>query len=230
MKKIITAAVMIAFSTISAKAIDLSIFSVTGGLAQNTSVWGASATEKNHDESGTLRTTVEEHGVFAEGYDSYLLELGIGRFVSLGYEKSSDSIKTPTNVSNEGKSNESNVSASFDDFETTYAKLNIPGGMYVKYGTIGVDVNISETGTSNTYASKTTDGTSIGAGYQRLFGDTGFGFRFEANYIELDGVKTDNGITSATASESNGGQNFVEAKNLEGATAKIALTYTFGRD
>jgi hypothetical protein len=102
--------------------------------------------------------------------------------------------------------------------------------MYVKYGTIGVDVNISETGTSNTYASKTTDGTSIGAGYQRLFGDTGFGFRFEANYIELDGVKTDNGITSATASESNGGQNFVEAKNLEGATAKIALTYTFGRD
>ena len=228
MKKIITAAVLMVFSTFSAKAIDLGAFSVTGGYAENSSVWGASAKERNFDESGVVRTTKNTHGVFAESYSSYLLEMGIGRFLSIGYETSPDSIKTPTNTSNEGNASENNVSVAFEDFTTTYAKLNIPGGMYLKYGHVGVDVNITETGSSNKYSNKTTDGTSMGAGYQRFFGESGFGFRFEANYVELDAVSTDNGVT--TASETNGGQNKIDTKNLEGATAKMALTYTFGRN
>ena len=230
MKKIITVFAVIALSTVSAKAVDLTAFSLTAGLANNMSVWGGTAKESNNDEAGALKTVVEEHGVFADSYNSYLLELGIGRFVSLGYEMAQDSIETPENVAHEDKASEKKVSVDFNDFETTYIKLNIPGGAYVKYGSVSAIVDITVTGgdSTNTYADTTTSGTSMGAGYQRYFGDSGFGFRFEANYIDLDNVTVNNGVT--TASTANGGENKIETKNLEGATAKLALTYTLGRE
>ena len=237
MKKIITTLVFIAFSTVSSKAIDLpdlGTFSITAGAAANTSVWGASALETNFAEDGSMTggSTNKAHGVFVEDYSSQFVEIGMGRFIALGYELASDDISTPTNVASEGgasgtsTANEMTVAVDFQDFETIYAKLNIPGGAYVKFGTVETTMNIKKTGgtAGSTYGGKTIEGTSTGAGYQRFIGDSGFGFRFEANYIDLDNVTTDNGAGTS------GNLNKIEATNLEGATAKVAITYTLGRN
>ena len=98
MKKIITAIAFIALTTVSAKAIDFGGLSVTAGLGQNTSVWGASGTESEYSETGTLPEINKEHGVFTDEYSSHFIELGIGKYVSVGYNMASDPIKTPSNV------------------------------------------------------------------------------------------------------------------------------------
>ena len=229
MKKIITTLAFLALGTTSVMSADirdlnLSGLSLTAGLATNSSVWGASAKSTERTETGTIQHINKEHGVFTDSYSSNFVELGIGRFISLGYEMTPDSITTPTNISNEGDQ-KNRVSVDFNDLNTIYAKLNIPGGMYIKYGTVSTDLDIKETMASgNTYKNVSVDGTSLGAGYQRLLGDTGFGIRFEANYVEFDNTKTDNGKPTS------GNQNLIEASNLEGAAAKFAVTYTFGRD
>ena len=238
MKKIITTLVFIAFSTVSSKAIDLpslpdlGMFSVTAGVASNTSVWGASAKQTSYSETGTTPETDKAHGVFVEDYASQFIELGIGEFISVGYELASDKISTPTNIASEGgasgtsTANEMSVAVDFVDFETIYAKLNIPGGAYLKFGEVETTMNIKKTGgtAGSVYGGKTVTGTSTGVGYQRFIGDTGFGFRFEGNYVDLDNVSTNNGAGAS------GNLNQIDATNLEGAHAKVALTYTLGRN
>ena len=83
----------------------------------------------------------------------------------------------------------------------------------------------------NTYKNTSVDGTSMGAGFQKTLGERGFGFRFEANYVELDNVTVNNGVTKTAGAGGVDGGNFKEIKatNLEGLTGKVALTYTFGR-
>ena len=53
MKKLITTIAFIALSTVSAKAIDMEMFSITGGLAANNSVFGATANKMNTILLGT---------------------------------------------------------------------------------------------------------------------------------------------------------------------------------
>ena len=238
MKKIITAVMFIALSTFSAKAIDLSVFSLTAGIASNQGVFGATATEKNEDNSGAnkVNATKTESGVFTDSYTSQFIELGIGRWISLGYEHTPDSVSTPTNTTRHGNAaGENNVSVDFNDLNTTYLKLNLPiaEGLFVKAGLVETDLDIKEVmGSGSTYANKSTEGTVMGIGYDKQVGETGFGLRIEANYLELDPVQTDNGIASGTASDADGStsRNEIRAKNLEGLTAKIALTYTLGRN
>jgi len=235
MKKFITTIVFLGFSTITASAVDFGALSITGGFAQSTSVWGASAQQNQYDSNndGTIDENQKEHGVFQETFSSQFLELGVGRFVSLGYELTPDSISTPQNSSNEGKGNANTVSVDFNDFETLYLKLNIPGGMFVKYGMVQTDLDIKETMSSgNTYKNVSAEGTSFGAGYQGYIGEGGFGWRIETNYIDLDNVTTNNGVGSSTSggTTANGGFNEIKATNVEGLTAKVAVTYTFGRN
>ena len=231
MKKLITTFAFIALSTVSAKAIDLEMFSITGGIAANNSVWGATAKQEDYNAAGTaIETTNTENGVFTESYSSQFVELGIGKWLSVGYEHVPDSISTPQNINDGGLAGTtSTVSVDFNDFDTTYAKINTPMGIYIKYGNVSTDLDIKETQLSgNTYANKSVDGTSLGAGFQKTFGESGFGFRIEGNYVDLDNVTTDNGITKTAGT---GIKNFKEIKatNLEGLTGKVALTYTFGR-
>ena len=231
MKKILTAIAFIALSTVSAKAIDKEMFSITGGYAANQSVWGAKATQDDYNALGTvIETTDTENGVFTESYNSQFVEIGIGRWLSLGYEHVPDSISTPQNINDSnGATATSTVSVDFNDFNTVYAKLNTPMGIYLKWGTISTDIDIKETQLSgNTYKNQSIDGSSIGAGYQKLFTDKGFGFRFEANYVELDSVTVNNGVAK-TAGTGTNNFNEIKASNLEGLTGKVALTYTFGR-
>jgi len=227
MKKIILTVVFVALSTMSAKAVDFSVFSLTGGIAANSAVFGADVKEENFSGfEGTVEDTNNISGVFQDSYGSQFVELGIGRFISVGYEHTPDSISTPTNVGNEGSTREETTSVDFNDKNTTYVKLNIPGGIYLKYGNIETDVDIKTT--RNTYTDQSTDGTTMGVGYQRLFGESGFGIRFEGNYIEFDNVKTDGGEASDTVV--NNGRNKFLADDLEGLEGKIAVTFTLGRN
>lgn len=237
MKKLITTIAFIALSTVSAKAIDMEMFSITGGLAANESVFGGTAKQDDYNAGGTaIEESDEEHGVFTDSFSSQFIELGIGRWISVGFEHVPDSISTPENVnSNRGsegnitRSDTAQVSVDFNDMNTTYLKLNTPMGIYFKWGNVSTDLDIKETMASgNTYKNTSVDGTSTGVGYQKTFGDRGFGFRLEGNYVELDNVTVNNGVTKTSGTGLN---NFkeIKAKNLEGLTAKVALTYTFGR-
>ena len=237
MKKLITTIAFIALSSVSAKAIDMEMFSITGGIAANQSVFGAAAKQDDYNAAGTaIETTDSEHGVFTESFGSQFVELGIGRWISLGFEHVPDSISTPENVNSGGNDlagtgtgNTAEVSVDFNDMNTTYVKLNTPMGIYFKYGTVSTDIDIKETMLSgNKYANTSVDGTSMGAGYQKTFGERGFGIRLEGNYVELDNVTVNNGVTKTAGTGLN---NFkeIKASNLEGLTGKVALTYTFGR-
>jgi hypothetical protein len=246
MNKIITTIALLAFTSVSANAIDFERFSITGGLATNQSIWGATAKQDDYNAAGTsIETTNKESGVFTDGYASQFIELGIGKYFSIGYEHTPDSVSTPENI-NDGGANvikagagggaagvlTSKVSVDFNDFNTTYAKLNLPflGGAYIKAGTVSTDLDIKETQLSgNTYNNVSIDGTSFGAGYAKQLGGSGFDLRFEGNYVELDGVTVNNGVTKTAGTGIN---NFkeIKASNLEGLTGKIALTYTFGRN
>jgi len=242
MKKIITTAVFLVFSTIQAHALDLSVFSLTGGLAHSQGVFGATAKETNLTDTGTAGHIKKESGVFTESFGSQFIEIGIGQYVSFGYEITPDAISTPTNTTRHkllytaqmdplpGGNNEMNVSVDFNDLNTTYAKINIPGGMYLKAGYVETDLDIKEVRATagNTYANVSTEGTMLGIGYQRFLGETGFGIRFETSYLQLDPVTTNNGQT--TASVANGGLNTIDANHIEGVQAKVAFTYTLSRN
>jgi hypothetical protein len=238
MKKLITTIAFIALSTVSAKAVEMPAFaenlSLTAGLAANQSVFGASARETNDDHSGNTVSDKKESGVFTDGYQSQFIELGIGQWVSLGYEHTPDSISTPTNTTRHGTSNEANVSVDFNDVNTMYVKLNLPyvTGLYVKAGIVETDLDIKEVmGSGSTYKNVSTEGSMMALGYQRYIKDTSFGIRFEGSYMELDPVSTDNGIAKGTVTTLNAqGHNKVAASNMEGLTGKIAVTYTFGRN
>ena len=232
MKKIITAIAFIALTTVSAKAVDFGGFSLTAGIGQNSSVWGASGTEKEFAEDGATFEDNKEHGVFTDDYSSMFLEIGIGQYVSIGYNMSNDPIATPTNVTNEGDpAQQATVQVDFNDLETQYIKVNIPGGMFVKYGTTEVDIKVNETiASGSTYADRVSEGDSIGLGYQGEIGDSGLGFRIETNYVTFDNVTTDNGVASGSGTPTNGGRNEIKIENMEGVTAMFALTYTLGRN
>jgi len=230
MKKLITTFAVIALSTVSAKAADFEMFSLTAGLAANQGVFGASAKETNRDESNAVSHIKKESGVFTDSYGSQFIELGIGRFISIGYEHTPDSVSTPTNTTRHGGSEEANVSVDFNDLNTTYIKINLPGGVYAKAGTVETDLDIKEVmGSGSTYSNVSTEGTMMGLGYQTFIKDTGFGLRFEGSYLELDNVTTSNGVAADGATVANGGRNQIDASNLEGLTGKVALTYTFGK-
>ena len=241
MNKMITAFVFVALSSVSAKAAELpdfGIFSLTGGIAANQSVFGATAKQDKYARTGgTIAATNKESGAFTESFGSQFVELGVGPYISFGYEHVPDSISTPENINSGGSVNgktnagdTSKVSVDFNDFNTVYAKLNTPWGIYLKAGTVETDIDIKETQLSgNTYKNKSVSGTSMGGGYEKFLGESGFSFRLEANYIELDNVTVDNGQTRTNGT---GVKNFKEIKatNLEGLTGKMALAYTFGKN
>ena len=247
MKKIITTLAFIALSTVSAKAIELpnlGMFSLTAGVASNSGVFGASAKETNLPDGGVINGVgtsqtnkavanghiKEESGVFTDSFTSQFIEIGIGEFISVGYEHTPDSITTPTNVSREGRALEKSTFVDFDDLNTTYLKINFPfvTGLYGLIGTVESDLKIKKTGGStSTYDNKSIDGDVTAIGYQKYIGDTGFGIRAQASYMEFGNVSTSSGNAQTTAG---GGNNTIDADELAGLSAKVALTYTIGRD
>ena len=247
MKKIITTLAFIALSTVSAKAIEmpsLGVFSLTAGVASNSGVFGASAKETNLPDAGVINGDAtsqtnksvpnghirEESGAFTDSFASQFIEIGIGKYLAVGYEHTPDSITTPTNVSREGRALEKSTFVDFDDLNTTYLKVNMPFvvGLYGIIGTVESDLKIKKTGGSaSTYDNKSISGDVTAIGYQKFIGDSGFGIRAQASYMEFGNVSTSSGNASTAAG---GGNNTIDADELAGLSAKVALTYTIGRD
>ena len=129
MKKVLLTIILSMFAFAQANAVTFSI-----GAAGNQSVFKASATESNHDESGVLRTTASDDGAFDPSYASVFIEVG-NETASIGASYS-DNFKTPKAINEfntAGTNNTTEVEAHFENLVTVYGKINLPlGGLYAK--------------------------------------------------------------------------------------------------
>ena len=229
MRKILTIVSLLSVISFNANALEKSDISATVGIAANSAVYGASAKEINRAEDNTIKTSVSESGVFTDSHASGFIELNLGEFVSVGYEHTPDSITTPQADRTTNTNAKTTVSVDFNDLNIAYLKLNTPFGVYVKAGYVETDIDINESMASgSTYQNVSTEGTVMGVGFARAIGDSPASIRVEGSYMSLDDVTTSNGVSATGGSVANGGRNQIDASNLEGLNAKIALTFTFG--
>tara|TARA_B100001121_G_scaffold288874_1_gene287364 strand:+ start:17 stop:664 length:648 start_codon:yes stop_codon:yes gene_type:complete len=215
MKKLIIAISSIWLLTVSsAMSISPSI-----GISGNLGVYAATGTEKNFNEGGTaVDTTIDEHGAFAAEYPSIFVEAALTDTVSIGLDYAA-SFETPENVSNEDQGNQRTVSAEFTDLTTVYAKLNIPlGGAYIKVGYSQADVTSNENGGSgNSYGNDTTDGYTVGLGYNHEL-TNGVSVRLEVTGTDFSDVKVNNGQTNKTE---------IQVKEMIGARGTLSIVKSF---
>ena len=236
MRKILTLVSLLSVISFNASALDISDISATVGVAANSAVYGASAKETNRNQSNVIKTVKKESGVFTDSHASGFIELNVGEFVSLGLEHTPDSISTPTVDRTTNLNRTTTVSVDFNDLNIAYLKLNTPFGVYVKAGIVETDVDVKESmakgatsGVASTYNNVSTEGTIVGVGFARAIGDTPASIRLEGSYMQLDDVTSSNGVSPTGGTLANGGRNQVDASNLEGLNAKIALTFTLGK-
>ena len=215
MKKLIIAISSIWLLTVSsAMSISPSI-----GISGNMAVYAATGTEKLFNEGGTaVDTTIDEHGAFVAEYGSIFIEAALNDTISIGLDYASD-FETPENVSNEDQGNQRTVSAEFTDLTTIYAKLNIPlGGAYIKVGYSQADVTSNENGGSgNSYGNDTTDGYTVGLGYNHEL-TNGVSVRLEVTGTDFSDVKVDNGQTNKTE---------ITVKEMIGARGTLSIVKSF---
>ena len=182
----------------------------------------AARSRRNHDESGTLRTTVEEYGAFNEEYASFFVEAGNDQ-VSIGVSVAQNSILQKIFLVTKKISNAANrVSAEFENFMNIYGLVRIPlGGLYAKVGYASVDAKINNTSRSGvTYPDADVDGITIAFGWDQQL-ENGFGIRAEIQGHEFDDVEVNNGVSSS------GNINYVKISDMIGATGTISVTKTF---
>ncbi len=203
----------------SAQAVDLSV-----GVGVNQSVFAATGKEYSCNESGAGCSSLDEYGAFEESYPSVFVEAGLNEFLSFGisYQGSFD---TPTNVVDRGKhdsKDRTSVSASFDEYITGYAKLNIPlGGLYMKAGMSRVDVATNETTVSgNSYPNTDLTGHIVGIGYE-IETAAGVNVRLEIQGHAFGDVTVNNG----KAKDAN--YNEITISDMVGATGSFQLVKTF---
>ena len=230
MRKILTVISVVSLISFNAQALERSDFSATVGVAANSAVYGASAKETNRAEDNTIKTIKKESGAFTDSHSSMFLELNVGQYVSFGYEHVPDTITTPEADRLDNKNRKTSATVDFNDLNTAYIKVNIPGGVYLKAGVVETDLDIKETiGSGRKYRNASTEGTVMGVGYNRFLGESAFSVRIEGSYMELDDVTSDNGVSATGGTIANGGRNQIDASNLEGLNAKVALTFTLGK-
>ena len=230
MKKILTIISVVSLMSFNSNALEVSDMSVTAGISVNSAVYGASAKETNRAEDNTIKTTQSESGVFTDSHTSGFIELNAGEFVSIGFEHTPDAITTPQADRTTNTNAKTTVSVDFNDLNISYVKFNIPGGLYLKAGYVETDLDVKESmASSSTYSNPSTSGSVLGIGYARSINDSPLAIIIEGSYMELDDVTSTNGVSASGGTVANGGQNKIDASNLEGLNAKLALTYTFGQ-
>ena len=195
MKKLIIA-ITSAFMLMASNAMSMELRPAIG-VSGNMGVYAATGTEKNYSETGTIKTTIDEHGAFATEFGSVFLELGLNDVISIGVDYVPQTLETPQNISNEDNANQNSVEAHFEDLTTVYAKLNLPlGGTYLKLGYSMVDVtSIENMNSGNTYGNDTTDGPTVGIGYNHEVAG-GVSIRAEITGTDVSDVKANNGVAT----------------------------------
>ena len=219
MKKIIIAISSIWLLTVSS-AMSME-FRPSVGISGNMGVYAATGTEKNYNEAGTaVDTTTDEHGAFVAEYGSIFLEAALNDVISVGVDYVPMDFETPENTSQEGESNEKHASARFEDLTTVYAKLNLPlGGSYLKLGYSQVDVMARSNGggNSNTYTSDSTEGYTVGLGYNHELAG-GVAVRLEVTGTDFGNVNSNNQQTNKTE---------IIVKDIIGARGTLSIVKSF---
>jgi len=226
MKKLIIAITSV-FLLLAPNAMSMDLRPVIG-VSGNIGVFAATGTEKNFSETGTLKTTTDEHGVFSDEFGSVFLEASLNDTLSIGIDYVPHTIETPENISNEdggetaGENNQNKVQAHFDELTTVYAKINLPlGGTYLKLGYSSVDVISKEIMNSGTtYGNDTSSGPTVGIGYDHEV-TNGISIRAEVTGTEFSDVSANNGVAST------GNRNEISVKDMIGARGTISLVKTF---
>ena len=220
MKKLIIA-ITSAFMLMASNAMSMEL-SPAIGVSGNMGVYAATGTEKNYSETGTIKTTIDEHGAFATEFGSVFLELGLNDVISIGVDYVPQTLETPQNISNEDNANQNSVEAHFEDLTTVYAKLNLPlGGTYLKLGYSMVDVtSIENMNSGNSYGNDTTDGPTVGIGYNHEVAG-GVSIRAEITGTDFSDVKANNGVATT------GNRNEIIVKDMIGARGTISLVKAF---
>ena len=112
------------------------------------------------------------------------------------------------------------VNAKISGFETLYATVNITDWLYVKAGSVTVDVDTKFTGstTSSYPTSHSLDGTVMGFGVEKM-SDNGMFFRLEYNDYSIDGKSVANTGTDSK---------FTAVLNdVDGSTGRISIGKAF---
>ena len=219
MKKLLLTFVLSFFYVTSASA-DLG---VNVGVSGQAGIFAASATES----TGTVaKGNGSEHG--AAGYGSLFLEVSMADRFMLGVDYVPDALETDTVETAKSDKGVGAVTATtvtntlkveFENLMTVYGAFMINDNLYVKAGSVTVDVNTKESlATGGKYADFDLDGTMLGIGYHNAM-DNGLFFRFEGTYLEFDSTTIS---STGTASD-----NKITLGQLDGVTGKLSVGKTF---
>ena len=120
-----------------------------------------------------------------------------------------DSANTNTDKTN-------TVKIAFENMSTTYVTFNVTENLYVKAGSISVDLVTKESlGTGGSYGDESLGGDMAGIGMEQEF-DNGLFVRAEGTLIDID---------NPTAQTS--GDHTITIKNIEGASARLSIGKSF---
>ena len=144
------------------------------------------------------------------GYDFVPHDMGTG---------TAENVRTKSRNGGSGAivAHNNRVKANFSDFNTIYATLNITDWLYLKAGTLSVDMTTKENlETGSSYGDAGLDGEMFGIGIEqstdRMF------FRVEGNWMDVDGVT----LTSQTNSA-----NTVTLDGIDTVSAKASIGFKF---
>jgi len=228
MKKITIAILMLlgSFSMASAE------LGVKIGASMNIGIFHGEGTDT--DNGGTASSSVAEvqrgDATGVAGFTSFFIEKDLaflpGPFArfSVGYDlvnqdfesdtAENDRVSLDEDVTSTSKTN--TVKIAFENMATTYVTFNITDSLYVKTGSISVDLVTKESlGTGGSYGDESLSGSMAGIGMSHMF-DNGLFFRTEGTLMELD---------NPTAQTS--GDHTITVKNIEGASARFSIGKSF---
>jgi hypothetical protein len=168
------------------------------------------------------------------GYSSAFLEVNMRDRLTIGVEYMAAEVETDKESRTDtiapadatvggttGDTGTSSVKVQFSDMVTVYAELRVLNGMYIKAGSMQIDVESKESlHTSSSYGNITLDGIAYGLGYKNSW-DNGMFLKAETMMHDWDSFKL-----SATSDDAVPNGNTVEG-NLDGAILSIRLGKAF---
>ena len=194
----------------------------TSGSEKNSD--GVTATQKSQTEEalfGTAGFFIEKDlaflpgpfGRLSIGFDNIAHDLDLGtqrnaRLASLG---AAGAVVTATDHS---------LNAKVTGFETLYATVNVTDWLYVKAGSVTVDVETKFSGsaTSSYPTSHSLDGTVLGFGVEKS-SDNGMFFRLEYNDYSIDGKSVANTGTDSKFTAT--------LNDVSGSTGRVSIGKAF---
>jgi hypothetical protein len=230
MKKITIAILMLlgSFSMASAE------LGVKLGASLNIGVFHATGTDLDASSpttgaAGGAATTQSEDATGVAGFTSFFIEKDLsflpGPFArfSIGYDyvnedMAGESTETRSSLdsANTNTDKTNTVKIAFENMSTTYVTFNVTENLYVKAGSISVDLVTKESlGTGGSYGDESLGGDMAGIGMQQEF-DNGLFVRAEGTLIDID---------NPTAQTS--GDHTITIKNIEGASARLSIGKSF---